>query len=412
MRNFLLLALGKMTKLSDTYFLKRAGSYSNPLNSNQRLPIIYGNLTDGIAGNWELPCLNATDWVYAYAGSEVLSVANGNTIVIYENGLVLTSGGVDYTFNAANNYEGHGTIATIDMVNPKLNAIITATGKGKPTAAAGATLMENIIDIVNDFLTVENDFTSALYEATAKATAAAIFTGQSYKAAGAIVEDVPIWETIMNMMGSFLGSAFINGQGELILDIDVNTIPLGMADIIPKGDAFLTDAKIKRDNIINQCPCNYAYSYTNYEFKKHTDATAHADAISQSVFGMRTPSTPYQFYWCRDLTSVQKVQDYIVAKLKNPIYEIEITDATLKRVGVDIGDFIAWSADSLYGQDGIQLLNNFWKIISVRPDYGKNNIVFRALQTDHFLMAGFLLDGSWILDGSKKLGGGRDTTIY
>jgi len=399
-----------MTKLSDTYFLKRAGAYSNPLNSNQRLPVIYGDLTDGISGNWELPCLNATDWVYAYAGSEVLSVANGNTIVIYENGLVLDP--AFYTINVANNYEGHGVITTVDMTTPKLNAIITATGKGKPTAAAGATLMENIIDIVNDFLTVENDFTSSLYEATAKATAAAIFTGQSYKAAGAIVEDVPIWETIMNMMSSFLGSAYINGKGELVLDIDVNTAPLGLADIIMRGDAYLSDAKIRRDNIINQVPCNYAYDYTLNEFRSHTDAAAHADAKSQGVFGVRTPATPYQFYWCRALASVQTVQDHIVTKLKSPIYEVEITDATLKRVGVDIGDHVAWSADSLYGPDGQQLLNNFWKIVSVRPDYGKNNIIFRALQTAHFMTVAYLADGSHLADGSVRAGGDRDTTIY
>jgi len=399
-------------KLSDTYYLKRAGSYSNPLNSNQCLPIIYGDVTDGIAGNWELPCLNATDWVYAFAGHEVLSIANGNSIVIYEDGLVMTGGGVDYTFDELNNYEGHGNIAIIDMVNPKLNAVITATGMGKPTTTGGATLMENIIDIVDDFLTVENDFTSSLYEATAKAMAASIFTSQTYAAAGCIVQDVAIWETITKMMASFLGSVYINGEGELVLDIDINTIPLGHADIISKGDGYLSGAKIKRDNIINQCPVNYAYDYVNGRFKSHTDDSAHIDAISQDVFGVRTPETPYQAYWCRDLTSMQTVQDYIVAKLKDPLYEISITDATLKRAGVDIGDFIVFSADSLYGQDGMQLLNNFWKILSVKPNYGKNNIVFRALQTGYFMTIAELLDGSWILDGSVKLGGDRDLTTY
>lgn len=401
-----------MTKLADTYYLKRAGSYSNPINSNSRLPVVYGDLTDGISGNWELPCLNQTTWVYAFAGHEVLSIANGNSIVIYEDGLVLTGGGTDYAFNAATDYEGHGTIATIDMVNPKLNAVITATGMGKPTAAAGATLMENIIDIVNDFLTVENDFTSALYESTAKAKAAEIFTTQAYKAAGVIPDDSVIWETILDMMSSFLGSAYISGEGELVLDIDINTIPIGVADIISKGDGYLTDAKIRRDNIINQCPCSYSYNYTLGEFKSHTDDTAHADAISQGVFGIRSPNTPYQFYWCRDLASVQKVQDYIVAKLKNPLYEVEIAAATLKQVGVDIGDFIAFSADRLYGSKGIQLLNECWKVISVKPDYPKNKIIFRALQTGHHIVTAYLADGSYLAGGSIMAGNNRDLTIY
>ena len=401
-----------MTKLSDTFYLKRAGSYSNPLNSNAHLPIIYGDLSDGISGNWICPCLNATDWVYAFAGHEVLSVANGNSIVIYEDGLVLTGGGVDYTFDELNDYEGHGNIAIIDMINPKLNAVITATGSGKPTTTGGATLMENIIDIANDFLTVENDFTSSLYESTTKATAALIFMAQSYKAAGCIVKDVAIWQTIINMMSSFLGSAYINGEGELVLDIDINTIPLGAVNIIMKGDAYLTDTKIKRDNIINQCPCNYAYDYVTGEFRSHTDASAHTDASSQGVFGIRTPNTPYQFYWCRDLTSVQLVQDYIVAKLKDPIYEIEITAITQKQVGLDIGDYFAYSIDSLYGQDGIQLLNQYWKTISVRPDYAKNKIVFRALQTAFYITIAYLADGTYDADGSILAGNNRDSTVY
>ena len=401
-----------MSKLSDTYYLKRAGSYSNPINSNAKLPVVYGDVTDGIEGNWELPCLNQTDWVYAFAGHEVLSLANGNSIVIYENDLVLTGGGVDYTFNAANNYEGLGTIATIDMVNPKLNAVITATGMGKPTAAGGATLMENIIDIVDDFLTVENDFTSSLYEATAKAMAANIFTAQAYKAAGVITNDVPIWETVINMMGSFLGSAYINGEGELVLEVDVNTIALGPADIIQKGEAYLTDAKLRRDNIINQCPCSYAYDYIAGEFRSHTDETAHADAISQGVFGIRTPNTPYQFYWCRDLTSVQKVQSFVVEKLKNPIYEVELTAVTLKQIGVDIGDFIIYSEETLYKPNGTQLLNEYWKIISVKPDYAKNKVIFRALQSSHCTTEAFLADGSYLADGSITAGNNRVPIVY
>lgn len=397
-------------KLSDTFYLKRAGSYSNPIDANDQLPLVYGDLTDGINGIWKLPCLNKTDWVYAFAGHEVLSVANGNSITIYEDDMVL--GGAGYVFDELNNYEGNGNIATIDMVNPKDNAIITARGMGKPTVTGGATLMENIIDIVDDFLTVENNFAGSLFESTAKIMASSIFTSQAYAAAGCIVQDVAIWEAITKMMASFLGSVYINGEGELVLDIDINTIPLGYADIITKGDGYLSDAKIRRDNIINQCPVNYAYDYVNGRFKSHTDLSTQADAISQDLFGIRTPETPYQQYWIRNKADCLTVQSLIVAKLKDPLYEIEITDATLKRLEVDIGDFIAFSADSLYSQDGMELLNNLWKILSVKPDYGKNNIVFRALQTGYFMTLARILDGSWILDGSVKLGGDRDLTTY
>lgn len=397
-------------KLSDTFYLKRAGTYSDPLDSNDRLPIVHGDCTDGLQGIWELPCLNKTDWVYAFAGHEVLSVANGNSITIYEDDLVL--GGGFYVFDEANNYEGHGTIATIDMDNPKDNAVITARGMGKPTVAAGATLMENIIDIVEDFLTVENDFAGSLFESTAKAMASSIFDSQTYAAAGCIVDDVPIWETIVNMMASFLGSVYINGEGELVLDIDINILPLGYADIIPKGDGYLKDAKIRRENIINQCPVNYAYDYVQGRFKSHTDLSTQTDAISQDLFGVRTPETPYQQYWVRNKLDCLTVQSLIVAKLKDPLYEIEIMDATLKRLEVDIGDFVVFSADSLYGQDGLALLNNFWKVLSVKPNYAKNNIVFRALQTGYFMTIAYLANGDHLANGSILAGGNKDTTIY
>ncbi len=468
-----------MTKLSDTHYLKRASGYSAPLNGNERLPIVYGDLTDGSNGVWTLPCLSSADDVYAFAGHAVLplyelltldvapggagwaagdtitGVTSGKTCVITEKltaltytvrsrngnftgGEVLTNGvntadqgilfptftngsitiyedGQElnsnlYTFNEANNYEGHGIIATIDFATPKANAVITARGKGK--VLTGTTLMENIIDIVNDFLTVECDFTSSLFESTAKARASQLFTAQAYKAAGVIDQDTVIWEIITAMMGSFLGSVYLNGEGALTLDIDKNTIPYEQVPIIRRGDGVLTDAKIRRDNIVNQVPAHYAYNYVTWEFKKQTDDTAHADAISQGIFGVRKPNTPYQFYWCRDLTSVQVVQDVIVAKLKNPLYEIEINDTTIKRIEVDKGDFIAYSADRLYGTDGQALLNQYWKVISIRPEIAKNKIRFRALQTTNFMTIAYLADGSHLADGSIKAGSDRDTTGY
>ena len=318
------------TKLTDTFYLKRAGRYAAPLNSADRLPVVYGDLTDGTLGVWTLPEIDTANYVFAFAGHEVLSVANGNSISIYENDLLLDP--AMYTFNEANNYEGLGVIATIDFTTPKTGSIITARGMGKPTASGGATLMENIVDIIYDLMTVENDWTAANFEGTAKARAAQLFTAQSYKAAGAIVENAVLWDIVTDMLSSFLGSAWLDGNGKLVLDIDTNTIAYeyGQNAIFSRADAELTDAIQRLANIINQCPCNYSYNYVAGEFKKQTNDTAHADAISQGIYGVREPNTPYQFYWCRDLTSVQTVQDLIVAKFKDPLYEITIQDASPK----------------------------------------------------------------------------------
>lgn len=400
-----------MTLLSDTHYLKRAGRYSDPIDSNARLPVVYGNLTDGTSGIWTLPCLNKTDFVYAFAGHEVLSVANGNSIAIYKDG-VLEAGG-NYVFDELNNYEAEGNIATIDFAADPGNAVITARGMGKPTATGGATLMENIVDIVYDFLTVESDFTSALFDATIKARASQIFTSQAYKAAGIIHEDKEIWDAIIRMMASFLGSAYKTGADLLALDIDDGSVSLyGQPVIMRKSDAFMSDAIQRLVNIINQCPANYAYSYAEGGFKSETNDSAHADAASQSIYGTREPNTPYQFYWCRDLTSIQAIQDIIVAKFKDPVYEITVDDITMKNIQIDVGDHFVFSAESLYDKQGIQLTNQIWKCVSKLPDFMRGRITFRALQTEYYLSIAYLLDGTYLLDGSILAGGNRDTTIY
>ena len=400
------------TKLTDTFYLKRAGRYAAPLNSADRLPVVYGDLTDGTLGVWTLPEIDTANYVFAFAGHEVLSVANGNSISIYENDLLLDP--AMYTFNEANNYEGLGVIATIDFTTPKTGSVITARGMGKPTTSGGATLMENIVDIIYDLMTVENDWTAANFKGTAKARAAQLFTAQSYKAAGAIVEDAVLWDIVTDMLSSFLGSAWLDGNGKLVLDIDTNTIAYeyGQNAIFSRADAELTDAIQRLANIINQCPCNYSYNYVAGEFKKQTNDTAHADAISQGIYGVREPNTPYQFYWCRDLTSVQTVQDLIVAKFKDPLYEITIQDASPKHYDVDVGAIIIFSAESLYGKDGNPLRNHFWRVLSVQPDLQSMTAKVRTLQTQYYLTAGYLADGTYLADGSIFAGSNRDMTIF
>jgi len=400
-----------MSYLSDTFYLNRAGRYSSPLNSNDRLPLIYGDLTDGSMGIWTLPCINTSAYVYCFAGHEVISAANGNSISIYADGVLVSP--ANYTFNACNNYGSLGNIATVTFTSDQGISAITARGKGKPTTSGGSTLMDNIVDIVNDFLTVENDFSGSLFESTLEALASQVFSSQGYEAAGVIPEDAKIWDIITEMMASFLGSAFLNGSGELVLDIDNGFISQYSASVIRKSGTTLVDAEQRLVNIINQCPCHYAYNYAAGEFKRETDDSSHTDTASQGIYGVRKPDSPYQFYWCRDLTSVQKIQDIIVAKFRNPLYEIEIENNSLKYVELDQGDIFIYSVDSLYDENGDELLNHYWKIISVSPDFQAGKIKFRALQTNYYLSAPTAFgDGTILGDGTVMGGGARVATIY
>ena len=468
-----------LPSLRDTFYLHRAGRYADPLNSNDRLPLVYGDLTDGVNGIWQLPCIDTVNNVYCFAGfpvlpcyelltidvapapaewsagatitgalsgktcivvakltgttytvrsrsgeftsGEILSDGTNSrdceilyptftqgTVTIYEDGQELDNS--LYVFDESNDYEGEGEIATVNFTSPKDNAVITATGKGK--VLTGQTLMENIVDIVNDFLTVENNFTSDLFEATKKARASQVFTAQGYAAAGVISEDGVYWDIIQRMMATFLGSTYLNGAGDLVLEIDDGTMELYGVPIIRKGETELIETKQRLVNLINKCPANYAYSYAAGEFKQQTNTIAHADAISQDIYGTREPNTPLQLYWCRNITDAQTIQDIIVEKFKDPVYEISLSHKSLKSFNIDVGDHFVYSVDILYDKDGNQMNNHYWRAVSVNPDPSRATIGFRAIQTPHFLTVAYLLDGSWILDGSVKFGGNRDTVVY
>lgn len=393
--------------LDGLYTLPRAGRYTNPLNSNDRLPLVYGDLTDAVNGNWALPCIDTVNHVYCFAAHEVLSVGNGNSINIYADNVLVDPG--DYTFDESDDYEFEGAIAKITFTATKSNSVITARGKGKDD---GGTLIENIVDVLYDFLTVENSFTSSDFDSTKKAMATDIFESQSYKAAGVIKADAKLWVILQQMMGSFLGSAYVNSQNKIVLEIDDGTSVYVSGAVIPKSEIKLTQAKQRKINLINQCPASYAYDFGAGKFRSHTDDSAYRNTPSQGIYGVCKPTTPYQFYWCRDKTSVQTMQSIITTKYGYPTWEIDFEDITLKRSHIDAGDVVAATFKDVYDENENQLVNQFLKILSVRTDYKANSVKFNAVDTGLFMTVAYLADGTYIADGSIKAGGDRDTTVY
>lgn len=355
------------------------------------LPMVYGDLSDSTKGIWKCPCIKRST-VYAYAGHAVLGSDDGNTVMVYKDGELLASSA--YTFSESNDYQSLGTIATITFATDQFNAVITASGRGK--VSSGTTVMDNIIDIINDELTVEGDFTSTVFDATSKAYASRVFAAQSYKAAGVVTEDRIYQELINEQMASFLGDSFQDGAGNLVLDIDDGTLSTQGVPVIPRGEVRIISIKQRLANVINQCPASYAYNYANGKFDSETDEVSHADLASQGIYDVCKPSENYPFYWCRDLASVQTMQDILVGKYARPVHEIEFEDITLKRLGLDVGNIFALTVDWLYDDKGSPLYNQYWKVTSVSPDFKREVIRFRAIQTSSYMTSG----------------GVRDTTIY
>ena len=401
--------------LKDTYYPRRSDMYDTPLNTNDALPLVYGDLTDGVNGNWQLPCIDTltAGGVYCYAAHEVLSVANGNSITVYKEGVLVSP--ADYTFDESNDYEGLGAIATITFGAGKSpgNDEISVRGKGKPTASSGATLMTNIIDILYDFLVIENDFSPEDFDATYKATAAYTFLGQSYLAAGVIENDDPIWDILQKMMASFLGSVYLNGEGKIVLEIDDGTLPAeSFKGILSSSDIEFIGGSQKLSNLINQCPSLYCFDYVVDQFKYIADHIDQIDVASQNIYGVRKPESAFEFDWCRDLTSVQKMQDILVGKFKHPIWEIEVDDITMKRLDCDILKVVSYTAKNLFDEFGNPLINQLWKILTFSPDFVGAKIKFGLLQTGFYLTHAYIADGTYLANGSILAGGNRDLTDY
>src|SRR4030042_6688344 len=176
------------------------------------------------------------------------------------------------------------------------------------------------------------------------------------------------------MMGCFLGFSYYNSENKLTFTFDMNETPSLCHGVI-QNPTFIR-ATIKSVNLINQCPCYYAYNYTATDFRSRTDSSAHANAISQGIYGVRKPSNPFSLYWCRDITTVQTIQDILVAKLKKSIWLIEIRENNTKNARLEKNDIVKTTIKNIYKSDGNFLEDQFFKIIGVNPNYNEQYVDF------------------------------------
>ena len=372
---------------SETLYLPRAGTYNNPKNNNDLIPIVYGDMTDGSEGVWECRLIDTVNYVYAFAAHEVIA----HTPTVYIDDVETPSG---WTFDEKDNYESNGDIATLTFTADQGNAKITVRGQGKPTATGGGTLMESVVDIVADFLTVHASFDSTKFHTTSRTIVGDKYDAQNYKAAGCVVKDAAVWETAASMMGSFLGSIWKDQDGKVYFDIDDGTTP-EMEEIIPGEDIEFVKAILQREDIVNRCRASYRYNYAGSRFASHTDDSNFADAVSISTYGTRTPSVPFQTYFCRDITSVNALQTIIVANQKDPTYEIDLLLSTFRWLQIDPGDVFGVTIKQLFDDMGNPMTRQKVRIVGHSPNLDNLTITIRAfdLKTGYLEYSdGFLVD--------------------
>lgn len=152
--------------MSAQYSLKSAIFYARPRSTSDVLPVVYGDMTiGGSGGQWVIPCIDTDNRIYAVSGQPILSVADGNSITIYnQNGEVL--GG--YVFDESNSVESNGNIAIITFPTKTASTIsFDATDNSINDSSAGLAVATNCYVVVTGATNSENNSTFKIIRATA-----------------------------------------------------------------------------------------------------------------------------------------------------------------------------------------------------------------------------------------------------
>lgn len=396
------------SQLTDTYYAQRAEGCPAPYNDNDRLPRVYGDLTQGDVGAWKLPLIDTENRIYCYSMDPVVDPA-GQTIFVAG---VAQEEGVDYTFDPDNATLKHYATVTFlaDLEESAVNEV-TAIGKGK-TDESGA-LIENPVDVVEDFLS-EAGWTGEFNDHKTS-RARSICARRRYRAAGVINRDASIISIVLEIMGSFLGSAYLDGRGRLCLDIDEGPVGMQYGNILPRHETRLEQAEQSLENLINQALFYYRYNYDLNDWDASSSGTTTQGTSSKGIYGVRSPEDAIECKWCRESTIVDQLIEIIISKLCQPVWGIELDDVTLKRVMMDVGDDLAVYLPQIRAADfnATAFVNQICKITDLAIDLNRGTVRFGLLDFGAYMTEGFhLADGSVTAGGSIVAGGDRDTEVY
>jgi hypothetical protein len=297
------------SSLYDVYEVPKSGLYSAPANENSALPLVFGNIAENSdAGVIVCPQLTATVW--ALASHAIQTEGGGNTITIYDDDGVVSSG--DYTITTSGNFESQGVIAYITF---SVAPTGTVTAKMTGGAVDGSdNVLTNPGDVAEKMLSIMGDSTG--FEATSFATFKQTADTEGYTCAGIIIADNSKAFWLSEIMASFLGSWFLNEDGEIILQLDTGTSNF-MATAADLKESQVTSHPIlkpTRDNIITRPIINYAFSAAKIDRRYKTDAlTNYLQTYSRDEVDGDISSKPLPFNWTRNTATVTAVADRIEA---------------------------------------------------------------------------------------------------
>jgi sugar lactone lactonase YvrE len=318
--------------------LSTTGQYPNPgeNNNNVVLPLPYGRCranSDG--GVWVCPLIDSMDFVYCVAGWPIQSITNGNTVEIYVDGVLQTSG---YTFDESNDYENQGDIAIVDFdSDPGGTVTVKCNGKW-----VGGKLLTNPVDIIEDFLDFAADLlgnTAWEKDPTTFAIARNVAETAGYECAGVIQANNTIGYWIKAILKSFLGGFRFNSAGLL----EIKLTPLSESEAIQEElyeyEAINCEATSILDNICGRIIINYAVSFAEIDRRfKNGGESSYFRTADKSQTAINPQSWELDFDWCRNTDNIELMQDILLALYADPEYIIQYQGQDFKFIPLDLTD--------------------------------------------------------------------------
>ena len=394
--------------------LTTADAYTNA-SQDQRamiLPLPYGNLNENSgSGVWACPCIDTANYVYCVAGWPVLSVANGNTVIVFVDGVFTAVG---YTFDENNNYEGRGAIATLTFAADQGDATITVMCHGKETSVGSGTIIENPIDIVEDWVDYAVGLTSNVTwqkDETSFSEAWVDAENAGYVGAGVIQANNPIGFWIQTMLNPFLGSYKFGSGGTLQVFLYIG-FQSEIQDQIDEHEAISLKVKEDETNILNRIIVNFAVSYTQNDrrFKEGSNAyyflTEDRSSTTTSTDDYGEHAKTFNFDWCRRIQNVRDVIDLILERYELPEFLVNYEGQDFKMVPLETGDHIEGSL-SLIRNNENEVIENLPFVIREKThnlDEFTTQMALESVGVKKLLGVNYVLIGSdYVVIGTDKV---------
>ena len=388
------------------YSPRRAWDYTISRKPTDYIADVWGDLTDGSGGQWIIPCIDTASHVHAFAGHKVIDQTP--TIYDKDNNVINPA---YYTFDASNDYQGKGTIATVTF-SADMTAYEPLSAKGKGRKDGSGVLIENPVDVVRDFLIDVVGWPAKAVDDTSLATARAIAEARGYKAAGVIKGPRTVGYTLSEIMRSFFGWWWLGGAGSLRLAFTTDFYPTAyIAADLREGPMLSGSVTTKTKNVVNRAGIKYRQRHTaEGEYQSGLGPGGSADVTSTRHFGAR--SHTFELAWVRSGSVAQSLQSLVVSQFCVPRRVISAETSDPLFVFAELGDLIALSSDVIMDDQARLLRNQIFQVQSVDIDPMKQTTRIVALDTQAFRTNKFRADGTYKADSSIKAGGDRDMTKH